>query len=142
MSVMSLVIVTPERVVYSGDVEAVVAPGTEGELGILPHHAPLITILQHGELRVRTGVDEFCLAIFGGYLEVRPDRVIILADAAERAEEIDIARAEEAGHRAERALQDRQASGVDKSQAEAELRRSLVRLRVVDQKRKRKAIVS
>ena len=121
---------TPERVIYSDEVDAVVAPGIVGLLGILPHHAPLITMLQTGELRVRKGDEETCMAIYGGFLEVRPDRVIILADAAERAEEIDIARAEEAKRRAEKQMASRVLSEVDRAQAEAVLRRSLVQLKV------------
>ena len=94
MSPVRVDIVTAERVVYSEDADMVLAPGAQGQLGILPHHAPLMTILQPGELLVRKGGDEFSLAISGGFLEVRPDRVIVLADSAERAEEIDTARAE------------------------------------------------
>jgi F-type H+-transporting ATPase subunit epsilon len=136
---MRLDVVTPESVIYSDEVDAVIAPGVEGQLGILPHHAPLITVLQAGELRVRKGEEETCIAIYGGFLEVRPDRVIILADAAERAEEIDIARAEEAKRRAEQALADRKGSQADTARAEAALRRSLVQLKVADGMRKRKA---
>ncbi len=136
MSSMRLDIVTAERVVYSDEVDVVVAPGIEGQLGILPHHAPLMTTLQAGELRVRKGGEEFLLAISGGFLEVRPDRVIVLADAAERAGEIDIVRAEEAKRRAEEQLS-RRAPGVDTAQAEAALRRSLIRLKVAE-RRKRK----
>ena len=95
-----------------------------------------MTILEAGELRVRKGREEFFLAISGGFLEVRPDRVIVLADAAERAAEIDIARAEEAKRRAEEELS-RRAPGVDTAQAEAALRRSLIRLKVAE-RRKRK----
>jgi len=134
-----LEIVTPERVIYSDEVDVVIAPGVEGQLGILPHHAPLITMLQAGELRVRKNGDETCIAIYGGFLEVRPDRVIVLADAAERAEEIDVAQAEEAKRRAEQQMANRVASEVDKAQAEAALRRSLVQLKVAERKRKRKA---
>ena len=137
MSSLKLDIVTAERVVYSDEADVVVAPGTEGQLGILPHHAPLMTTLQPGELRVRKGGEEFSLAISGGFLEVRPDRVIILADAAERAEEIDIARAEEAKHRAEERLR-QPTPAVDVAQAEAALHRALARLQVVEQRRKRK----
>ncbi|GAG21047.1 unnamed protein product, partial [marine sediment metagenome] len=104
MSSLKLDIVTAERVVYSDEADVVVAPGIDGQLGILPHHAPLMTTLQPGELRVRKGGEEFSLAISGGFLEVRPDRVIILADTAERAEEIDVSRAEEAKRRAEERL--------------------------------------
>jgi len=137
MSSIRLDIVTAERVVYSEDVDVVVAPGVEGQLGILPHHAPLMTTLQVGELRVRKGGEEFSLAISGGFLEVRPDRIIVLADAAERAEEIDIARAEEAKHRAQEQL-GRHAPEVDAAQAEAALRRSLVRLKIAERRRKRR----
>jgi F-type H+-transporting ATPase subunit epsilon len=137
MATTRLDIVTAERVVFSEDVDVVVAPGVEGQLGILPHHAPLMTMLQPGELRVRKGEDEFSLAISGGFLEVRPDRIIVLADAAERAEEIDAARAEEAKRRAEELLSHHPPK-VDAAQAEAALRRSLVRIKVVERRRKRK----
>ena len=139
MPSMRLDVVTPESVIYSGEVDAVIAPGVEGQLGILPYHAPLITMLQSGELRVRKDNDETCIAIYGGFLEVRPDRIIVLADAVERAEEIDVARAEEAKRRAEQALANRKVSEVDRAQAEATLRRSLIQLKVADRKRKRKA---
>ncbi|MFB0559524.1 MAG: F0F1 ATP synthase subunit epsilon [Dehalococcoidales bacterium] len=136
MSSVRLDIVTAERVVYSEDVDVVVAPGIEGQLGILPHHAPLMTALKEGELQIRKGGEEFFLAISGGFIEVRPDRIIVLADAAERAGEIDIARAEEAKRRAEEQISQR-APGVDMPQAEAALRRSLIRLKVAE-RRKRK----
>jgi len=106
---MKLDIVTAEGVVYSDEVDVVVAPGIEGQLGILgilPHHAPLMTTLQPGCLIARKGgEEEISLSISGGFLEVRPDRVIILADAAERAEEIDVQRAEEAKRRAEQVVE-------------------------------------
>ena len=137
MSSLKLDIVTAERVVYSDEADVVVAPGIEGQLGILPHHAPLMTTLQPGELRVRKGGEEFSLAISGGFLEVRPDRVIILADAAERAEEIDVSRAEEAKRRAEERLR-HPTPEVDVAQADAAMRRALARLQVVEQRRKRK----
>ncbi len=138
MSSIRLDIVTAERLVYSEDVDVVVAPGVEGQLGILPHHAPLMTTLQSGELRVKKGGEEISLAISGGFLEVRPDRVIVLADTAERAEEIDVARAEEAKRRAEESLLERRAPGIDTARVEAALRRSLARLKVVKRRRKRK----
>ncbi|MBA7486214.1 ATP synthase epsilon chain [subsurface metagenome] len=116
----------------------VIAPGIEGQLGILPHHAPLMTTLQPGELRVRKDGEEFSLAISGGFLEVRPDRIIVLADAAERAEEIDIARAEEAKRRAEERLRERTPE-VDAAQVEVALRRALTRLQVVKRRQKRRA---
>jgi F-type H+-transporting ATPase subunit epsilon len=138
MASLRLDIVTAERAVYSEDVDMVIAPGVEGELGILPHHAPLMTMLQAGELRVKRGGEEELLAISGGFLEVRPDRVVVLADAAERAEEIDVARAEEAKRRAQERLADRHAAGLDAAQAEAALRRSLARLKVAEIVRRRK----
>jgi F-type H+-transporting ATPase subunit epsilon len=136
MATTRLEIVTAERVVFSEDVDVVIAPGIEGQLGVLPHHAPLMTTLEPGELLVRKGKDEFSLAITGGFVEVRPDRIIILADAAERAEEIDVARAEEAKRRAEERLKER-APEVDMLRAEAALRRSLMRLEVVARRKRR-----
>jgi len=136
MAKTRLEIVTAERVVFSDEVEVVVAPGVEGQLGILPHHAPLMTILLPGELLVRKGGEEFYLAISGGFLEVRPDRVIVLADAAERVEEIDIARAEEAKRRAEERLT-HPTTEVDMARAEAALRRALMRLHVVARRRRK-----
>ena len=136
MATLRLEIVTAERMVYSDDVNVVVAPGVEGELGILPHHAPLLTALQPGELRIKKDGEEIILAISGGFLEVRPDKVIVLADAAERAEEIDIARAEEAKRRAEERLKER-APEVDLLRAEAALRRSLMRLEVAARRKRR-----
>jgi len=133
---IKLDVVTAERLVYSDEVDIVVAPGIEGELAILPHHAPLMTMLQPGELRTRKGVDEQSLVITGGFLEVRPDRVTILADAAERAEEIDIARAEAAKKRAEERLTKR-TTEVDLARAEAALQRSLARLKVAEKIRRR-----
>lgn len=129
-------VVTAERLVYSDEVDVVVAPGVEGELAILPHHAPLMTMIQPGELRIRKGTEEYSLAVTGGFLEVRPDRVTVLADAAERAEEIDIARAEAAKKRAEERLASRTPEA-DAARAEAALRRSLVRLKVAERIRRR-----
>ena len=137
MATIKLDIVTAERAVYSEDVDMVIAPGVLGQLGILPHHAPLMTMLEPGELIVRKGSDEFGLVVSGGFLEVRPDRVIVLADTAERAEEIDIARAEEAKRRAEKDLAEKDVPGVDAAGAEAALRRSLIRLKVARRRKKR-----
>jgi F-type H+-transporting ATPase subunit epsilon len=89
---LRLDIVTVERLAYSADVDMVVAPGIEGQLGILPRHAPLLTALTYGELRVKREGQEESFAISGGFMEVQPDRVTVLADTAERAEEIDLER--------------------------------------------------
>ncbi|HEY92715.1 MAG TPA: F0F1 ATP synthase subunit epsilon [Dehalococcoidia bacterium] len=137
MSSIKLDIVTAEGVVFAEEVDILVAPGIEGQLGILPHHAPLMTTLEVGELRVRKGGEEFFIVISGGFLEVRPDRVIVLADAAERSEEIDIARAEEAKRRAQEQLS-HHPPAVDAARVEAALRRSLARLKVAEKRRKRK----
>jgi len=138
VATLRLEIVTAERTVFSDDVTAVVAWGVEGQLGILPHHAPLMTMLRPGDLMIRKGSEEQYLAISGGFLEVRPDKVIILADACERAEEIDIERAEEAKRRAEEILKTRPPQ-VDTAAAEAALRRSLTRLKVVEKRRRKKS---
>ena len=140
MSSLKLDIVTAERVVYSEDVDAVIAPGIEGQLGILPHHAPLMTTLQAGELRVRKGGEEDSLAISGGFLEVRPDRVIVLADTAERAEEIDVTRAEATKQRAEERLVDRRAPGLDEARLEAALQRAMARLTVAEKMKRRRKL--
>ena len=132
MAGVRLDIVTAERAVYSEDVDVVIAPGVEGQLGILPHHTPLMTALQAGELRVRKGGGEVSLAISGGFLEVRPDSIVVLADTAERADEIDTARAEEAKSRAEQRLADRRALGTDEARCEAALSRALARLTVAE----------
>ncbi len=138
MAGIRLDIVTAERAVYSEDVDMVIAPGVEGQLGILPHHTPLMTTLQAGELRVKKGGEEISLAISGGFLEVRPDRVVVLADAAERAEEIDVARAEEARSRAQERLAGRRFPGADEARVEIALRRSLARLKVAEAARRRR----
>ena len=135
-----LSIVTVEREVFSEEVDEVVANGVEGQLGILPHHSPLMTTLLPGELLIKQGGEESYLAISGGFLEVRPDRIIILADTAERVEEIDIARAEEAKRRAEQRLAEKP-PGVDMARAEAALRRSLLRLQVAQRRRRRRPTV-
>ncbi|MBM3944094.1 MAG: F0F1 ATP synthase subunit epsilon [SAR202 cluster bacterium] len=100
MATFKLEIVTAERLVYSEDVSSLVAPGADGELGILPNHAPLLTLLKPGEMRVRKEGEETLMAVSGGFMEVMGNKVTILADTAERDEEIDLARAEEALKRA------------------------------------------
>jgi F-type H+-transporting ATPase subunit epsilon len=132
-----LEIVTAERMVYSGDVDMVIAWGLEGQLGILPHHAPLMTILQPGELIVRKDNEESYLAVSGGFLEVRPDKVIVLADACERAEEVDIARAEDAKRRAKEIMK-APSPEAETAAAEAALRRSLVRLKAAEKMRRKR----
>jgi F-type H+-transporting ATPase subunit epsilon len=135
MAKLDVEIVTGERVVFTeNDVDMVVAPGTDGTLGILPHHAPLITTLAHGELRVKKGGQEQSIVVFGGFMEVTPEKVIVLADTAERAEEIDLAQAEAARRQAEATLANRGAI-VDLAEAEMAMRQAAVRLQVGQRRR-------
>ena len=129
-----LEIVTAERQVYSEDVDIVIAPGIDGELGILPRHSPLLTVLKPGEIRVRKSGEESSIAVSGGFREVLGNKVTILADTAEYAEEIDLERAEEALKRA----QERVASSVsmDLERAVASVRRSQARVKVARRRRR------
>jgi len=138
VATIKLEIVTAERSVFSEDVDIIIAPGIEGELGILPRHAPLMTALKEGELRARKGDEEYAMCISGGFLEVRPDRVIVLADACERAEEIDIERAEEAKRRAEKRLSEKYVPEVDAARAEAAMKRAMMRLKIAERRRKKR----
>lgn len=122
-------IVSQDRMVYEGDVDIVVLPGTEGEMGILPHHAPLLTTLKFGLIKVRTKNEEQVFTVAGGVAEIQPAIVTVLADAAENVHEIDVARAETARRRAEEALASVKPEDVDAYLAlEAALRRSNLRL--------------
>jgi F-type H+-transporting ATPase subunit epsilon len=130
-------IVTAERTVFEDDVNMVVAPGIEGQLGILPRHARLMTVLTYGELIIRCeGREDEFIAIGGGFMEVGPDHVTILADSAERADEIDVDRAEAARLRAQELMAQKQRRDADLARAEAALRRSMIRLRVARRKRR------
>jgi F-type H+-transporting ATPase subunit epsilon len=126
---LTLEITTPMRMVVSEDVDEVVAPGIEGYFGVLPGHAPFLTTLGIGMLTYRIGREEHHLAVAGGFAEVRNDKVIVLADTAERPPEIDRARAERAKERAERLLSGRQ-DDIDFARAQAALARALTRLQV------------
>ncbi len=133
---LKLDIVTVEQQVLSDEVDMVTAPGVQGELGILPRHAPLITALSEGELRIKRGEEEQIFAIGGGYLEVLDNQVTVLADSAERADGIDMARAEDARVRAERLLAEGPTDPVDRQVIEGALRRSRVRLKVARKRRR------
>ena len=135
MAKLTVEIVTGERVVLSEtDVDMVIAPGGDGTLGILPHHAPLISTLAAGELRVKKGNKEQSIVVFGGFIEVTPEKVIVLADSAERIEEIDVERADEARRRAEDAIRNR-GETVEIEDALAALRRANLRLNVGKRRR-------
>ncbi len=140
MPKLSLDIVTIERAVYSADdVDMVTAPGIEGEMGILPRHAPILTALKEGELRIKRGDQVEPFAIGGGYIEVRPDRVIVLADSAEHVDEIDLERADAARERAEKMLREgAPPEGVSRAALESALRRSRVRLKIARRHRRRR----
>jgi F-type H+-transporting ATPase subunit epsilon len=133
---LHLEIVTPERQAYEDEVDSVVCPGIEGELGILPHHAPLLTTLGVGELRIRKGDQEEFFAIAGGFLQVRPDRVVVMAETADMASEIDLASVEEARREAERALAEGFEEPADLARARAALQRALLRIRVAERRRR------
>jgi F-type H+-transporting ATPase subunit epsilon len=129
-----LEIVTPERLAYSDTVDAVTLPGIEGELGVLPHHAPLVSMLGLGELRIRKGGAEESFAIAGGFLQVLPDKVVVMAETADMASEIDVERAAEARREAERALETGFHEGADLSTARAALQQALLRERVAQRR--------
>jgi len=135
VATLSVEIVTNERIVFSEtDVEMVSAPGSQGTLGILPNHAPLVTSLAAGELRVRKGGVDQSMVVFGGFMEVTPSKVIVLADVAEKVEEIDVERAEKARRRAEEAIA-HAGDRADLVAAQARLSRAQIRLRVGERRR-------
>jgi F-type H+-transporting ATPase subunit epsilon len=131
---LELEIVTPERLAYSDTVDSVQLPGSEGELGVLPHHAPLVSTLGVGELRIRKGGAEESFAIVGGFLQVRPDKVVVMAETADLASEIDLEKAQEARREAERALETGYHEGADLSAARAALQQPLLRIRVAERR--------
>ncbi len=133
---LRLEIVTPERLAYEDDVDSVVCPGSEGELGILPHHAPLLSNLGVGELRIRKGGTEEFFAIAGGFLQVLPDKVVVMAETADMASDIDLESAETARREAERALAEGFEEPADLARARASLQRALLRIRVAERRRR------
>jgi F-type H+-transporting ATPase subunit epsilon len=131
---IQLEIVTPERLAYQDEVDAVFCPGVEGELGVLPHHAPLLSTLGIGELRIRKGAQEEFFAIAGGFVQVRPDKVVIMAELADLSSEIDLVAAEEARNEAQRAIQQGFEEPADLAQARASMERALLRIRVAERR--------
>jgi F-type H+-transporting ATPase subunit epsilon len=127
---LTLEIATPTRLAVSDQVDEVVVPGIEGYFGVLPGHAPFLTTLGIGEITYRKGREELHLAVAGGFCEVRNDKVIVLADIAERPEDIDRDRAERARQRAEQRLAGRTQEEIDYARASAALARALTRLQV------------
>jgi F-type H+-transporting ATPase subunit epsilon len=131
---LQLDIVTPEKLAYSDEVDAVTLPGSEGELGVLPHHAPLVSTLGAGELRLRKAGAEESFAIVGGFLQVLPDKVVVMAETADMASEIDLERAQEARRQAEQALEGGFVEGADLAAARAQLQAALIRIRVAERR--------
>jgi F-type H+-transporting ATPase subunit epsilon len=130
-------IVSQDRTVFQGDVDIVVLPGAVGEMGILPHHAPVLAVLKYGVIKIRKDGKEELFTVAGGMAEVQPDIVTVLADAAENVEEIDITRAQAAKKRAEDALAKLKPEDHDAYlRMEAALRRSNLRLDVARRYRK------
>jgi F-type H+-transporting ATPase subunit epsilon len=134
LATFQLDIVTAERLVSSDEVEVLVAPGIDGELAILPHHAPLLTVLKPGEIRVVKDGQDTYIAVSGGFMEVMPDKVTILADTAERVEEIDVERAEATLRLAEERIAAAPAAA-DLERALASIRKSQARINVVRRRR-------
>ncbi len=131
---LNLEIVTGEREVFKGDVDMINVPGGDGDMGILPKHAPVLSTLKPGVLRVKIGNDEQEFAIGGGFINILGDHVIILADSAERADEIDIARAEAARLRAQEMLKNPPENKEDLFRLEAALRKSEARLKAASRR--------
>jgi F-type H+-transporting ATPase subunit epsilon len=131
-------IVSQDRMVFEGDADIVTVPGALGEMGILPGHAPLLSALELGVIRVKSGDQESVFTVTGGFIEVQPDIVTIMADAAENVEEIDVERAQQAMKRAERLLEEYSETDTENyMRIQAALRRSNLRLKTVDQYRRR-----
>lgn len=137
---LSVEIITAEQIVQTEDnLDVLVVPGSDGQLAILPRHAPLMTTLDYGELIFKKGSEETSFAISGGFLEVHSDKVTILADVAENADQIDIERAKEARERAQAHINDAQNEQltVDLARAQASLQRALLRLNIAEKRRRR-----
>jgi F-type H+-transporting ATPase subunit epsilon len=133
---LHLEIVSPERRAFADDVDMVVVPGADGELGILPHHTRLISALGTGELRIKKGGTEQILFISGGFVEVRPDKVVVMADLAEHSDEIDEQRAVDARKRAQAELEQAR-DPVDIARVRAALQTALMRERIAVRRRSR-----
>lgn len=130
-------ITTPERVVYSAEIDEVVLPTMMGEIGVLPNHIPLVSILKAGELRVKNNGQEESIAVSGGFIEVRPDKVLVLADTAEKSEEIDEQKAEQARVAAQKIVDEKRFDNREFAALTAKIEKELVRLKVARKRRRR-----
>jgi len=136
VALFNLEIITAEQVVFTGEVNSLTAPASEGEIGVLPRHVPILTVLNPGELRYSTSESQQHLVVSGGFLEVKPDKVVVLVDSAERLEEIDEERAQMAIQRAKDRLVDKSVD-LDLERALSSLRRASARLDLVRKRRQR-----
>lgn len=132
--VLNLEVVTPERVLLTEEAESVVVPATEGSLGLLYNHAPIITGLQPGIIKYRRDNNQHVLVVGGGFMEVSHNKITILADSAEKPGEIDLERAMDAKERAEKRLKERTHPGLDEHRAELALQRALARIHATEYK--------
>lgn len=132
-----LEIVTPERLVYSQDVDVLTVPTVQGEISILAKHVPLVSIISPGEIKIKKDNETEYMAISGGFVQVLPNKVIILADTAERAEEIDMERAEQARLRAQKLMEEKRGDKISHAEATAAFQRALIRIKVSQRKRKK-----
>lgn len=130
-------IATPERVVFKDEVDSITLPTVMGEITILPNHIPLISVLKTGEITVKNGEDEFSMAVAGGFVEVLSEKVVVLADRAERSEEIDVARAEAAMERARKLREEKNVDTVEFAALSAQIEKEMARLRVGRKQQKR-----
>jgi F-type H+-transporting ATPase subunit epsilon len=136
MAAITVNILTPDRQVLQAEADSVVVPAYNGELGILSHHAPLVAELQPGQIRMRTGADTQFFAVSGGYVQVKDNHVVVLAETAEMAHEIDVERAKQAAERAKAELRAPTTQAADLANVEAALRRALARLRAAEELRR------
>lgn len=140
MAVIKFKIVTPEKVVYEDEISQLTLPTEAGEITVLPNHLPMVSVLRPGEMIIKKDGQEVPLAVSGGFIQIKKNEIVILADTAERAEEIDEARAEEARLRAQKGLEDiRDREAVDYTAMAARLEKELARLRVA-RKRKHRSL--
>lgn len=137
MAAFRLRITTPERVLFEGEVSQVSLPTPQGEITVLPHHIPLVSLLAAGELRYHAKEEIHHLAVSGGFIEMRGETLTVLADTAERADEIDEVRAEEARKRAEALMQEKRTDAEEFANLAAQMEKELARLRVVRKYRHR-----
>ncbi|OGF31519.1 ATP synthase F1 subunit epsilon [Candidatus Falkowbacteria bacterium RIFOXYD2_FULL_35_9] len=135
MEKINFKIATPEKVVFKADVDQITLPTMQGEITILPNHIPLIGVLQPGEIRIKRGTEDTILSVSGGFIEVLADKVVALADTAERAEELDIERAEAAKKRAEEALENKRYDAKEFARLSAMIEKETARIRVAKKHR-------